>query len=110
MAKEVHRGEVYYCELEGKGSVQNGIRPCVIVSNELNNKHANIVMVVPVTTAQKHKLPTHVPVWIKKCSTVLCEQVITIEKKRLLSKICDIKDMRGIDKAIGIAIGTIPVK
>ena len=77
---EIKRGDVYFCKFKQNGSVQGGERPCVVVSNNSNNKFAEIVIVVPITSAEKARIPTHVPITVEKPSTILCEQVTTIAK------------------------------
>ena len=94
---KILRGEIYYCELparNGNSSVQTGIRPCIIVSNNANNRFSNIVKVIPITSKiKKLDLPCHV--FIKADnennlavdSMAMAEQVITIEKDKVLERI-----------------------
>lgn len=102
---EIKRGDVYFCRFNGIGSVQGGERPCVVVSNNSNNKFAEIVIVAPITSADKKRIPTHVPIMVEEPSTILCEQLITVAKSKLGNKIGHIKQMSMIDKSIKIAIG-----
>lgn len=105
MNKEIKRGDVYFCMFDGKGSVQGGERPCVVVSNNSNNKFADIVIVVPITSAEKKRIPTHVPIMVEEPSTILCEQLITVAKSKLGNKIGHIKQMNMINKSLKIALG-----
>lgn len=67
-----------------ENSVQGGTRFCIIVSNDIGNKHAPVVEVVYTTTRQKHNLPTHfLANSTPEPSTVLCEQVMTVAKRDL---------------------------
>lgn len=106
----VYRGEIYYAELSpSQGSEQGGIRPVLIVQNNVGNRYSPTTIVVPLTTKLgKHKLPTHV--CLQACglsheSIALCEQVRTISKLRLREKVGLISDMTEIDKALAISLG-----
>ena len=109
MSAEVKRGQVYYADLSPViGSEQGGLRPVIIVSNNIGNKHAPTVTICPITSQAKPFLPTHTYIATEKniCGTVMCEQVRTIDKSRL-RKLCDTataEDMRRINKAIKIAL------
>ena len=87
----VKRGEIYIAELDPVvGSEQGGRRPVLIIQNDRGNRFAPTVIAVPLTTSQhKPSLPTHVPLesgegGLRHASIVLCEQVRTLEKTRLL--------------------------
>lgn len=74
-----------------KGShVQHGRRPVVIISNNLANTHSPVVTVIPLTSQMnKHQLPTHVYLWgqrLNRASIALCEQVMAVDKTRLLRR------------------------
>lgn len=83
--KEVHRGEIYFYSFpKQEGSVQFGLRPCVVVSNEKNNELSTIVNVIPLTTQPKNPLPTHVYINVGSVyGNALAEQIMTIPKSRL---------------------------
>lgn len=92
MENLIKRGQVRYALLEPViGSEQGGRRPVIIVSNDLGNRHGSTVVVVPVTTGPKPLLPTHVRVGgvagLGAHSIALCEQVRTIDKRRLSSSL-----------------------
>lgn len=102
----IRRSEIIYCDLGIRpGSVQSGIRPCVVVSNDIGNSHSTVYTVVPLTSQQKNYLPTHVSL---SCgSTALCEQCTTVSEKQVLRKRGDSLgkgDMRGIDNGLRIAL------
>ena len=107
---KVYRGEVYYAELSpATGSEQGGIRPVLIVQNDVGNRHAPTTIVVPLTTKiGKHKLPTHVFLQIDglRCESIaLCEQVRTISKLRLCQKVGAVADMTEVNTALAISLG-----
>ena len=89
--KYVQRGEIYLADLgEGVGSEQKGVRPVLIVQNNRGNKYSPTVTVLPITT-KIHKssgLPTHVIIdgkgGLKEKSATIAEQIITIDKTRLI--------------------------
>ena len=89
VVKELDRGVIAMVELpEGKGSIQGGLRPCVIVSNSASCKYSPVVICVPLSSnINKKKLPTHAIInpnpsdnKLKRASIVLCEQIMTITK------------------------------
>ena len=79
---EYKRGDIFFAELEenGFGSEQQGTRPVLIIQNNIGNKFSPTVIVACITSQAKTKLPTHV-MW--DTSTILCEQIKTIDKARL---------------------------
>lgn len=106
---KARRGDIFYIAgTEAVGSEQAGDRPAVIVSNDVGNRYAPIVEVVYLTTRQKARMPTHVPIYsTERPSTALCEQIVTVSKHRLQRYIGSASDgeMRGIDKALHISLG-----
>lgn len=110
MERLILRGDIYMVNLGmGFESVQGGIRPCIVVSNNTGNYYSSILMIAPVTTQQKNKLPTHVKVdtntGLPRKSTALYEQIFVVSKSQLRDKVGH-KDMtRQDDKAIAIALG-----
>ena len=104
---------MYYADLSPVvGSEQGGIRPVLVVQNNIGNKHSPTIVVAAITSViTKAKLPTHYLITatngLGKDSLVLLEQVRTIDKKRLGEYIgkLDITDMEGIDRALAISIG-----
>lgn len=102
----VIRGEVYLAELpSGSGSEQVGKRPVVVLSNNTNNAHSNIINVAAITSKNK-PLPVHVYVGrscgLKTESTVMLEQTMVVDKARLIHKIGCFSDyiMSDINKAL----------
>ena len=84
------RGDVVLCNLgEGKGSEQSGVRPCVVIQNDIGNRYSPTIIVATITSStSKAKLPTHIEInersGLDKPSIVLCEQIRTIDKQRVV--------------------------
>ena len=111
--KEIKRGEIYAADFgAGFGSEQGGIRPSLILQNDIGNKHSPTVICAAITSQMhKAKLPTHVELNcdkydLAKDSVVLLEQLRTIDKKRLKDKVChlDHQILLKIDKALEISL------
>ena len=109
------RGEIYRANLDPVvGSEQGGIRPVVIIQNDMGNRHSTTVIVAAVTTSSKKpNLPVHVAVTAEESglrydSVVLLEQVRTLEKSRLTKYLGCVKPdaMRRIDRALALSLGT----
>lgn len=103
----VNLGDIYYANLIGIGSEQKGIRPVLVVQNNLGNKYSPTTIVIPITSkTEKLNLPTHILLkytdGLKYESVVLVEQIRTIDKTRLLDKITTInsKDLFRVKKAV----------
>ena len=109
------RGDVYLADLSPViGSEQGGVRPVVIIQNDVGNKYSPTVIVSAITSKiDKTKMPTHIEIdnedFLTKSSIVLLEQIRTIDKARLGKKIghLDSGIMKKIDKAILLSLGTI---
>jgi len=109
----MRRGDVYYADLRPVvGSEQGGIRPVLIVQNDVGNKHSPTVICAAITSKMnKAKLPTHIELRadlydMDKDSVVLLEQLRTIDKKRLKDKVChlDGKVMERVNHALMISL------
>ncbi|MGL4800577.1 MAG: type II toxin-antitoxin system PemK/MazF family toxin [Cellulosilyticaceae bacterium] len=110
------RGEIYEADLGiGDGSEQAGIRPVLIIQNNVGNHYSPTVICVPLTSRIKKDIPTHYTLtkedyyFLTYDSTVLCEQIKTISKKRLSHKIGVLskQDMHQIDRKLGISIALL---
>ena len=110
----VKRGEIYYADLSPVvGSEQGGVRPILIIQNDVGNKYSPTVIVAAITSQiNKARLPTHVEITaqdfgLPKDSVVLLEQIRTIDKKRLREKVGKFDDemMEKIDEALKISVG-----
>ncbi len=113
-ALNIRRGDIYYADLSPVvGSEQGGIRPVLIVQNNVGNRYSPTVIAAAITSQQsKAKLPTHIPLHantsgLTKDSVVLLEQVRTIDKRRLKEKMGSVDDasMSAVDNAISISLG-----
>ena len=112
---QIRRGDMFYADLSPVvGSEQGGIRPVLIIQNDLGNKYSPTVIAAAITSQTgKTKLPTHIEIDSKSCglksnSVVLAEQIITIDKSRLKERIGHIDDEKIIDKvnnALGVSFG-----
>lgn len=109
---EVKQLDVWFVDLgEQPGSIQEGKRPVIIISNDKSNQHSNFVMVSPISgQIQKAKLPTHVVLKTGDCgvardSVILFEQHISIPKERLLYKLFELpmKYEREVERAIEVS-------
>ncbi|MDV3428962.1 MAG: type II toxin-antitoxin system PemK/MazF family toxin [Bacillota bacterium] len=114
MAANVRRGDIYYADLSPVvGSEQGGIRPVIILQNDVGNKYSPTVIVAAITSQiNKAKLPTHVEIssedyGLNKDSVVLLEQVRTLDKRRLKEKIGHMTedDILKVDEALIISLG-----
>lgn len=112
----VKRGDIFFAELSPVvGSEQGGVRPVLIVQNDIGNQYSPTTIVAAITSQiSKAKLPTHVEISAKegglaKDSVVLTEQVRTIDKRRLKEKISSIdnKIMQKINHALEISMGLV---
>lgn len=87
----VKRGELYLINLTGQGSEQNGLRPVVVLQNDVGNRFSPTTVVVPLTSQNKKNVPTHVNLspedGVVKPSTALCEQPMSVDKTRLIKRI-----------------------
>lgn len=109
----IRRGDVYYADLRPVvGSEQGGIRPVLIIQNDVGNRHSPTVICAAITSQMnKAKLPTHVELdsnkyAMVKDSVILLEQLRTIDKTRLKDKVChlDGEVLGKVDKALEISL------
>lgn len=109
----IKRGDIFYADLRPVvGSEQGGIRPVLILQNDIGNRHSPTVICAAVTSKMKKaKLPTHVelkatPLALEKDSVILLEQVRTIDKTRLRDKVCHLEEgiLDKVEKALKISL------
>ena len=104
----IKRGEIYFADLSPVvGSEQGGIRPVLVIQNDIGNKYSPTIIAAAITSQlEKAKLPTHIEldaeVGLPKNSIVFLEQIRTLDKRRLQQKICDItpQKMAQINQAL----------
>ena len=111
----IKRGDMFYADLSPVvGSEQGGIRPVLVIQNNMGNKYSPTVIVSAITSQMnKNRLPTHIELdseefGLKSDSVVLAEQIRTIDKSRLKEKIGHIDNdyiMNRIDNALGVSFG-----
>ncbi len=110
----VKRGDIYYADLSPVvGSEQGGVRPVLIIQNDVGNKYSPTVIATAITSQiNKAKMPTHIEIdaneyGLSKSSVVLAEQIRTIDKKRLKEKIghLDDKRMYEVNRALEVSFG-----
>lgn len=110
---QIRRGDIYYADLSPVvGSEQGGIRPVLIIQNDIGNKHSPTVICAAITSRMnKAKLPTHVEIDAKryqivKNSVVLLEQIRTMDKQRLKEFVCHVDKelMKKVNEALKISL------
>ena len=109
----IQRGDIYYADLRPDvGSEQGGIRPVLIIQNDVGNRHSPTVICAAITSQMhKAKLPTHVELDsdkydMVKDSVILLEQLRTIDKRRLKDKVCHLDSslLFQVDKALEVSL------
>lgn len=112
----VKRGDVFFADLSPVvGSEQGGVRPVLVLQNDIGNRFSPTVIVAAITAQiQKAKLPTHVEIegdsyGFEKDSVILLEQIRTIDKQRLTDKITNLDEelMHKVNEALQISLGLI---
>jgi mRNA interferase MazF len=114
--KKVVRGEIYTCEFpKGTGSEQHKDRPAIIIQNNIGNIHSPTTIIAVITTKKYgSKYPMHINIpksknTLEKNSTIMVEQIYTVDKSRLKEKLADISTnkvlMEKLDKSIAISLG-----
>ncbi len=111
-SKEIKRGDIFYADLQPViGSEQGGIRPVLVIQNNVGNHFSPTVIVAAITSRRKNRMPTHVRLFrqqgLRKVSYVLLEQIRTIDRERLNDYIGTLNEkvMTDVDKAIEVSIG-----
>ncbi|HJD05353.1 MAG TPA: type II toxin-antitoxin system PemK/MazF family toxin [Candidatus Onthoplasma faecipullorum] len=111
---DIYRGEIYYADLSPVvGSEQGGVRPVLVLQNDVGNKYSPTVIVAAITSKlSKAKLPTHIELDkdkynLPKDSVVLLEQLRTLDKQRLKEKVSELdeKMMQRVEVATMISLG-----
>jgi mRNA interferase MazF len=113
MNNHILRGDLYYADLDPVvGSEQGGIRPVLIIQNDVGNRHSPTVIVAAITSkAMKNTLPTHCILeaanGLDRDSIALLEQIRTIDKRRLREQVGALgqEDMQAVDKALAVSVG-----
>lgn len=110
--RTIRRGDIFYAELSPVvGCEQGGVRPVLILQNDIGNRYSPTVITAAITSKPKRELPTHVEIWcieaLQKNSVVLLEQIRTLDRIRLLDYIGSISrvGMHSVDKALAVSMG-----
>ena len=112
MTREIKRGDVFYVFNESADEKakceQAGIRPAVVLQNDVGNHFSPTIIVAYISSKPKKRMPTHVhTVATPRPSIVMCEQIATISKERLREYVCHFSDstMKEIDTALAVSLG-----
>jgi len=110
----IRRGDIFYADLSPVlGCEQGGVRPVLVIQNDIGNKYSPTIIVAAITSKPKRELPTHVEVLsieaLQKDSVVLLEQIRTIDRIRLLDYIGSLSRLRMslVDRALAVSVGLI---
>jgi len=108
----IRRGDIFYADLSPVlGCEQGGVRPVLVIQNDIGNKYSPTLIVAAITSKPKRELPTHIEVLsieaLQKDSVVLLEQIRTIDRIRLLDYIGSLSRIRMslIDRALAVSVG-----
>ena len=111
MIENIKRGEIYLANLNPSvGSEQSGVRPVLIIQNDIGNRYGETFVVTSVTSQPKKEMPVHTKI-IKEClekpSTILLEQITTISRYQMREKIGKLNgyEIKELNRALGISIG-----
>ncbi len=116
MIQQIKRGDIFYADLSPViGSEQGGLRPVLIVQNDVGNKHSPTVIAAAITSKMgKSRLPTHIDIYkdkvgLQKDSVILLEQIRTLDKRRLKERMGHLDDdvMDKVNSAIAVSFGLI---
>lgn len=109
----IRRGDIFYADLSPViGSEQDGIRPIVVIQNDVGNRYSPTIIGIAITSKEKLKMPTHLEIdgtkyGLEKDSVILAEQIRTLDKSRLKEKVgkLDKETLDKLKKAIEISFG-----
>ena len=113
----IKRGDIYYADLSPVvGSEQGGLRPVLIIQNDIGNRYSPTVIAAAITSRMgKNKLPTHIEVYATRAglardSVILLEQIRTLDKRRLREKMGHLDEdaMASVNEAISVSFGLLP--
>lgn len=116
MNSQIRRGDIYYADLSPVvGSEQGGLRPVLIIQNDVGNKYSPTVIAAAITSRMsKTRLPTHIDIYASRAglardSVILLEQIRTLDKRRLRERMGHLDDemMDRVNNAIAVSFGII---
>jgi len=109
---QIYRGEIYFADLSPVvGSEQGGIRPVLVLQNDVGNRHSPTIIIAAITARRKKPLPTHVEIQgvdtLTKRSVALLEQLRTIDRSRLRERVGRLNDQAigRVDEALKVSVG-----
>lgn len=110
------RGDIFLIELDAidfendRDSIQRGTRPAIVIQNNVGNTNSPTIIIAAITSKSKKSLPTHVNIMIEVPSTILCEQLFTIDKSKIVKKITHLqsKYYDKLNKALMVSIALFP--
>jgi len=114
----IRRGDIFYADLSPVvGSEQGGVRPVLVIQNDIGNKYSPTVIIAAITSQiNKAKLPTHIEIdgkeyGLPKDSVVLLEQIRTIDKRRVIEKICRLDEemMKKVNDGLMVSLGLVDI-
>ena len=114
MNSQIRRGDIYYADLSPVvGSEQGGLRPVLIIQNDVGNKYSPTVIAAAITSRMsKTRLPTHIDIYAERAglardSVILLEQIRTLDKRRLRERMGHLDDemMNRVNSAIAVSFG-----
>lgn len=111
MTKNIKKNDILYVKFDGVGSEQKGVRPCIVLQNNVGNKFSKTTIVATITSQnKKDKQKTHVHIngyGLKKPSTIQFEQIHTIDESRILDKVGHVDNedlLKEIKKAFLVSV------
>ncbi|MGM9642917.1 MAG: type II toxin-antitoxin system PemK/MazF family toxin [Eubacteriales bacterium] len=116
---QIRRGDIYYADLSPVvGSEQGGLRPVLIIQNDVGNRYSPTVIAAAITSRMgKTRLPTHIDIYAERAglardSVILLEQIRTLDKRRLRERIGHLDDemMDRVNSAIAVSFGIVPAQ
>lgn len=106
--KKIYRGEIYMVETFGKGYVHNGFHPAVIIQNDIGNRYSPLTKVASICSKSNKDIITHMNIELLFSSTIMCEQIHTIDKSQLKHKVGQLTNIQieelddKLQKSLGI--------
>lgn len=109
----MRRGDIYYLHLkQNLGNIQAGIRPVIVIQNDVGNQYSPTTIVTCITSKLKKSLPTHLFIGLngglERYSTIMCEQIFTVNTKDLITYVGTITDqatLKQLDRCLRISLG-----
>lgn len=104
----VKRGEIWLIDLKyGLGSEQGGVRPCLVVQNNIGNTYSTTTIVCPITSKKKNFNATHIPIMLELPSSIMCEQLRVVDIERAIKYIATVPNhiLSRVDEKLKLTLG-----